>query len=111
MPVASAKKARLEGVFFAIRHFPPRGRTVSFAHAAPLRLIGVGVLVAMWVAHFALFRGDTLAAWFGLTIVTSNAVSSLFNSHLFDFTQGWLYVFGVGVTGGMVLRRARGRKG
>jgi O-antigen ligase len=32
-------------------------------------------------------------------------VSSLFNSHLFDFTQGWIYVFGVGVAGGMILRR------
>jgi O-antigen ligase len=34
-----------------------------------------------------------------------NIVSSLFNSHLFDFTSGWLYVFGVGVLGGMVLRQ------
>jgi len=34
-----------------------------------------------------------------------NIVSSLFNSHLFDFTSGWLYVFGVGVVGGMVLRQ------
>jgi O-antigen ligase len=34
-------------------------------------------------------------------------VSSLFNSHLFDFSQGWLYVTGVGLIGGMVLRRAR----
>jgi hypothetical protein len=33
-------------------------------------------------------------------------VSSLFNSHLFDFGQGWLYVFGVGLTGGVVLGRA-----
>jgi hypothetical protein len=33
-----------------------------------------------------------------------NVVSSLFNSHLFDFTQGWLYVIGVGIAGGMVLR-------
>jgi hypothetical protein len=27
----------------------------------------------------------------------------LFNSYLFDFSQGWLYVVGVGVAGGMVL--------
>jgi hypothetical protein len=26
------------------------------------------------------------------------------NSHLFDFTQGWIYVWGVGVLGGMMLR-------
>jgi hypothetical protein len=36
-------------------------------------------------------------------VVTQNIVSSLFNSHLFDFNQGWLYVFGVGVLGGTVL--------
>jgi O-antigen ligase len=60
----------------------------------------------MWLAHLALFRVGTLVAWFGLLVVTYNVVSSLFNSHLFDFSQGWLYVFGVGITGGMVLRAA-----
>jgi hypothetical protein len=35
-------------------------------------------------------------------------VSSLFNSHLFDFSEGWLYVFGVGVVGGMILRERDG---
>jgi O-antigen ligase len=75
--------------------------------AVQLGLVGVAVLIAMWVAHLALFRGATLAAWFGLTVVTYNVVSSLFNSHLFDFSQGWLYVFGVGFTGGMVLRTTR----
>jgi hypothetical protein len=29
----------------------------------------------------------------------------LFNSYLFDFTEGWLYVMGVGVAAGMVLRQ------
>jgi len=38
--------------------------------------------------------------------VSCNVVSSLFNSHLFDFGQGWLYVLGVGITGGMVLYAA-----
>jgi hypothetical protein len=28
----------------------------------------------------------------------------LFNSHLFDFHEGWMYVLGVGVAGGMVLK-------
>ena len=37
--------------------------------------------------------------------MVQNIVSSLFNSHLFDFTSGWLYVFGVGVVGGMALRQ------
>jgi O-antigen ligase len=76
------------------------------AVAIELGLIGTLILVAMWLAHLALFRAGTLAAWFGLLVVSYNVVSSLFNSHLFDFSQGWLYVFGVGITGGMVLRAA-----
>ena len=39
-----------------------------------------------------------------MIVVVQNIVSSLFNSQLFDFSQGWLYVFGVGVAGGMALR-------
>ena len=34
------------------------------------------------------------------------------NSHIFDFHEGWMYVLGVGVAGGMVLQeRARGVAG
>jgi O-antigen ligase len=33
-------------------------------------------------------------------------VGSFFNSSLFDFSHGWLYVIGVGVAGGSVLRAA-----
>jgi O-antigen ligase len=75
-----------------------------FAVAIQLGLLGTAVLIAMWVAHLMLFRGTGLTAWLGLVVVTQNVVSSLVNSHLFDFTQAWLYVFGVGVAGGMVLR-------
>ena len=75
-----------------------------------LGLVGAAALIAMWLAHLALFRDDTLIAWFGLLVVTYNVVSSLFNSHLFDFGEGWLYVFGVGVTGGMMLRAADAAK-
>jgi O-antigen ligase len=75
-----------------------------FAVAIQLGLVGAGVLAAMWIAHFMLFRGGGANAWFGTVVVVDNVVSSLFNSHLFDFTSGWLYVFGVGVVGGMVLR-------
>lgn len=76
-----------------------------FAVAIQLGLVGAAVVLAMWAAHFMLFRGAGLVAWIGTVIVADNFVSSLFNSHLFDFTQGWLYVFGVGVAGGMVLRQ------
>jgi O-antigen ligase len=78
------------------------------AVAIQLGLVGAAVLLAMWGAHLALFRGGSLIAWIGLVVVVQNVVSCLFNSHLFDFTQGWLYVFGVGVTGGMALRERAG---
>ena len=76
----------------------------TFAVAIQLGLIGAAVLWAMWIAHLLLFRGPGLVGWIGLVVVVQNIVGSLFNSHLFDFTQGWVYVFGVGVAGGMVLK-------
>jgi O-antigen ligase len=79
--------------------------------AIQLGLLGATVLMAMWIAHFMLFRGSGLTAWIGIVIVTQNVVSSLVNSHLFDFTQSWLYVFGVGVAGGMALRERERRAG
>jgi hypothetical protein len=70
--------------------------------------IGVVVLYAIWLVHLLLFRGDGLAAWIGLMVVVQNVSTSLFNSHLFDFHEGWMYVLGVGVAGGMVLGAGRG---
>jgi hypothetical protein len=58
----------------------------------------------MWIAHLLLFRGSGLVQWIGLIVVVQNVVGSLFNSHLFDFNQGWVYVFGVGVAGGVALK-------
>ena len=69
--------------------------------------VGVVVLYAMWLMHLLLFRGDGLANWIGLLVVVQNIVTSLFNSHLFDFHEGWMYVLGVGVAGGMTLRAWR----
>jgi O-antigen ligase len=66
--------------------------------------IGVAVLYAMWLLHLQLFRGDGLAPWIGLMVVVQNIFTSLFNSHLFDFHEGWMYVLGVGIAGGMVLK-------
>jgi hypothetical protein len=76
----------------------------TFAVAIQIGAVGALVLWAMWIAHFLLFRGDGLAAWIGPVVVLENIVSSTAHSHLFDFTNGWLYVFGVGVLGGMALR-------
>jgi hypothetical protein len=75
------------------------------AVAVQLGLVGVAVLLALWGSHLMLFVGPGFAAWCGLVVVLQNIISSLFNSHLFDFTQGWMYVFGVGVLGGTVLQR------
>lgn len=75
------------------------------AVAVQVGLLGGLILIAMWISHAMLFRGSGLAAWTGLVIVTQNIFGSLFNSHLFDFGQGWLYVFGVGVAGGLMMAR------
>ena len=70
--------------------------------------VGVVVLYAMWLLHLLLFRGDGLASWIGLLVVVQNIFTSLFNSHIFDFHEGWMYVLGVGVAGGMVMRARSG---
>jgi O-antigen ligase len=49
--------------------------------------MGTAILIAMWMAHVRLFIGASLPATIGLI--------------LFDFTHGWLYVWGVGVIGGV----------
>ena len=66
--------------------------------------VGVVVLYAMWLLHLLLFRGDGLANWIGLLVVVQNIFTSLFNSHISDFHEGWMYVLGVGIAGGMVLK-------
>jgi O-antigen ligase len=88
----------------AIKSHNPHQQTLAVA--IQLGLVGVLVMFAMWAAHAWLFRGPGLVNWLGLVIVVQNIVGSLFNSHLFDFTQGWIYVVGVGVIGGMALKDA-----
>jgi hypothetical protein len=75
----------------------------TFAVAIQLGLLGAIVLWLMWIAHLRLFRGEGSIAWFGTVIVVENIASSTVHSHLFDSAHGWLYVFGVGVLGGMAL--------
>ena len=70
-------------------------------------VLGCLVLYAMWYFHLQLFRGSLFASWIGLVIVVQNFISSLLNSHLFDFHEGWIYVLGVGVAGGIVARAQR----
>lgn len=71
-----------------------------------LGFAGIALLLAMWVSHFLLFRTIGLASWVGLAVAVQNVVGSQFNSHLFDFTHGWLYVVGVGIAGGVALKKA-----
>ena len=93
----------------ATNHEPP-DRVIANLHNQTLNvavkwgLVGVVLLYAMWLVHLLLFRGEGLVAWIGLLVVVQNMFTSLFNSHLFDFHEGWMYVLGVGIAGGMVLR-------
>jgi O-antigen ligase len=85
------------------RVFPnPHNQTLNVA--VQWGVVGIAVLYAMWTVHLLLFRGEGLANWVGLLVVVQNIFTSLFNSHIFDFHEGWMYVLGVGVAGGMVLK-------
>lgn len=74
-------------------------------------LVGCVLLYAMWGAHLLLFRAgladrrNHLLSWVGLLAVVQNFVSSIFNSHLFDFYQGWLYLLTVAIVGGQLQRQ------
>ncbi|MES5484332.1 O-antigen ligase family protein [Bradyrhizobium sp. INPA03-11B] len=80
----------------------PHNQTLNVA--VQWGIVGVAILYAMWLLHLLLFRGDGLVNWIGLLVVVQNISSSLFNSHIFDFHEGWMYVLGVGVAGGMALK-------
>ncbi|PSO21841.1 O-antigen ligase family protein [Bradyrhizobium sp. MOS003] len=96
------------------RDDPLRGEIVGDPHNQTLSVavqwgvVGVLILYGLWFAHLSMFRGEGLACWIGLLVVVQNMLTSLLNTHLFDFTPGWIYVLGVGVAGGMAL--AGGRK-
>jgi len=111
-PVIGHGTGSTRGLFEAAATGPAvlaQGQVIGNPHNQTLNVavqwgtVGVVILYAMWLSHFALFRGEGLAAWIGLMVVLQNVFSSLFNSHLFDFHEGWMYVLGVGIAGGMVL--------
>jgi O-antigen ligase len=83
----------------------PHNQTLNVA--VQWGVLGAMILYAMWISHLLLFRGDGLIAWIGLVVVVQNILSSTLNSHLFDFVEGWMYVLGVGVAGGMIWRKRR----
>jgi hypothetical protein len=67
-------------------------------------LLGCVVLLFLWYQHYRHFRGSGVVAWIGTLVVVQNVFSSTLNSHIFDFTEGWMYVLGVGVAAGAMLK-------
>jgi hypothetical protein len=82
----------------------PHNQTLLFA--VQWGILGCLVLYAMWITHLWTFRGSGLVAWIGLVAVVQNILSSLFNSHLSDFYQGWLYVLVVSLAAGKIYQSA-----
>ena len=80
----------------------PHNQTLNVA--VQWGVLGIIVLYAMWLSHLLMFRGEGLFNWIGLLVVVQNIFTSLFNSHIFDFHEGWMYVLGVGIAGGVVLK-------
>ena len=78
----------------------PHNQTLYFA--IEWGVIGVILLYAMWITHFLMFTEKRWISWLGIIVVSQNVLGSLFNSHLSDYVEGWIYVIGVGVAGGMV---------
>jgi O-antigen ligase len=113
-PIAGHGTGSTEGLFVqaAVGHTGVAAEVIRNPHNQTLNVavqwgvVGVVVLYAMWLSHLVMFRGEGLANWIGLLVVVQNIFTSLFNSHIFDFHEGWMYVLGVGVAGGMVLRAA-----
>jgi O-antigen ligase len=112
-PVVGHGTGSIQGLFEQAAVGPAGGATadvVANPHNQTLNVaiqwgpLGVIALYAMWLSHLLLFRGDGLTAWIGLMVVVQNFFTSLFNSHIFDFNEGWMYVLGVGIAGGMLLK-------
>jgi O-antigen ligase len=82
----------------------PHNQTLYFA--IEWGVIGVILLYAMWVSHFRLFTQLRWMSWIGMLVVSQNIFDSLFNSHLSDYVEGWIYVIGVGIAAGAISRRS-----
>jgi O-antigen ligase len=99
-----------------VGHFGATAEVIDNPHNQTLNVaiqwgtIGIVALYAMWLSHLLLFRGEGLIAWIGLMVVVQNIFTSLFNSHIFDFHEGWMYVLGVGIAGGTVLQAGRHKR-
>lgn len=81
----------------------------TFAVGIQLGFVGIAALWVMWIVQFARFWTAGLIGWFGLVLTAQNVVGSLFNSFIFDFTEGWFYVLGAGIAAGMLAREQANR--
>ncbi|MDQ8731318.1 O-antigen ligase family protein [Bradyrhizobium daqingense] len=81
----------------------PHNQTLSAA--VQWGLLGVLVLYGMWGAHLRMFVGSGYISDLGLVVITQNIIGSVFNSHLSDFTEGWMYVLGVAALAGIIAKR------
>lgn len=78
----------------------PHNQTLYFA--IEWGAIGIVLLWAMWIVHFLMFTEMRWISWLGIIVVSQNIFDSLFNSHISDFVEGWIYVMGIGIAAGMV---------
>lgn len=83
----------------------PHNQTLYFAIS--WGTIGVLLLFAMWISHVLVFSGLGLVSWIGMLVVIQNIFDSIFNSHISDYVEGWIYVMGVGVCAGAILRNRK----
>jgi hypothetical protein len=61
----------------------------------------------MWITHFLIFTERRWISWIGIIVVSQNVFDSLFNSHLSDYVEGWVYVLGVGIATGIISKPRR----
>jgi O-antigen ligase len=78
----------------------PHNQTLYFA--IEWGVIGIILLWAMWIVHFLMFIEMRWISWLGIIVVSQNIFDSLFNSHISDYVEGWIYVMGVGIAAGMI---------
>ena len=64
--------------------------------------VALFVLAALGMTWADVSWAEGSAAWIAFAKLADDSDSP---HSLFDFTQGWIYVFGVGVAGGTVLRK------
>jgi len=78
----------------------PHNQTLYFG--VEWGILGVTLLFAMWIAHLLIFTEVRWVSWIGLLVVAQNIIGSVFNSHISDSVEGWLYVMGVGIAAGTI---------